>query len=482
MGKITGFKEYERVLPAKEAVEERVQHFKEFNKGYSAMELYNQSARCMDCGIPFCHSGCPLGNDIPKFNDAVYQGKWEEAYHILSATNNFPEFTGRICPAPCESACVLGMHNNPITIEEIEKHIVEIAFTNGYVKANKSGFKTGKRVAVVGSGPAGLAAAAQLNKAGHEVVVFERADQIGGLLRYGIPDFKLEKSVIDRRVNVMKESGIEFRVNAEVGKGNSVDELKTYDAIVLATGSTVPWPMQLPGSDAKGIHYAMDFLIQQNKEVNGSPIEQDRILATDKHVVVVGDGDTGSDCIGTAVRQRAKSVTQIARKPMPSPSRLKNNPWPLDKVILNTSTSHEEGCERLWATETQEFLKDENGFVKGLKIKEVHYQVNEFGERVRLGESEIREIPADLVLLAIGYKHTEHTLLKQLGVQVDVKGNILATNQDYKTTIDNVFTAGDCRKGQSLVVWAIAEGRACARKIDQYLMGSSELETKSCFE
>lgn len=478
MGKITGFKEFERELPIKEAVEVRLQHFKEFNKGYSENELHKQAARCMDCGIPFCHSGCPLGNVIPEFNDAVYDGKWEEAYQILSSTNNFPEFTGRICPAPCESACVLGIHSHPIAIEEIEKHIIEIAFKNGYVKAHKSYIKTGKRIAVVGSGPAGLAAAAQLNKAGHDVVVFERADQVGGLLRYGIPDFKLEKAVIDRRVDLMKESGIEFRVNTEVGKDISSKELKAYDAVVLATGSTVPWPMELPGHDAKGIHFAMEFLTQQNKDVNGLPVEEDRISATGKHVVVIGDGDTGSDCIGTSNRQRAKSITQIARKPIPSKERLKSNPWPLDKVTFTTSTSQEEGCERLWATETQEFVKGENGDVKGLKIKEILYEVDEFGRRTRIGESETREIPADLILLAIGYQHTEHTLLKKLGVLVDEKGNILANGRDYQTTVDNIFTAGDCRKGQSLVVWAISEGRECARQIDKYLMGYSELETK----
>ena len=478
MGKITGFKEFERVLPTKEAVEARVQHFKEFNKGYSENELNKQAARCMDCGIPFCHSGCPLGNVIPEFNDAVYDGKWEEAYQILSSTNNFPEFTGRICPAPCESACVLGIHSTPITIEEIEKHIIEIAFKKGYVKAQKSYLKTGKRVAVVGSGPAGLAAAAQLNKAGHDVVVFERDDQVGGLLRYGIPDFKLEKSVIDRRVNLMKESGIEFKVNTEVGQDISFYELKAYDAVVLATGSTVPWHMQLPGHEAKGIHFAMDFLKQQNKEVSGISMDQERILATDKHVVVIGDGDTGSDCIGTSNRHGAKSITQIARKPTPAQERLKNNPWPMDKVTFGTSSSQEEGCERLWATETQEFIHDENGHIKAVKIKEVQYEVDEFGRRTRLGESEVREIPADLVLLAIGYKHTEQRLLEQLGVRVDEKGNILANEKDFQTSVENIFTAGDCRKGQSLVVWAISEGRECARKVDEYLMGYSELESK----
>lgn len=479
MGKATGFLDFDRINPTKDTVENRIKNYQEFTQAYSDNQLHTQAARCMDCGIPFCHSGCPLGNIIPDFNDAVYDGKWEDAYNILISTNNFPEFTGRICPAPCESACVLGINKSPVAIEEIEKHIIEIAYKKGFVKPEKNFIKTGKKIAIVGSGPAGLAAAAQLNKAGHGVTVYERDDQIGGLLRYGIPDFKLEKSVIDRRIDIMVQSGIEFKTNAEIGKNIAVDTLKySYDAVILATGSTVPWELQVPGSDAIGIHFAMDFLKQQNKTISNVKFEEEQILATNKHIVVIGDGDTGSDCIGTSNRQGAKSITQIARKPTPAQERLKNNPWPMDKVTFSTSSSQEEGCDRLWATETVEFIKDEANILKGVKIKEVHYEVDSFGRRTRLGETEPKEIPADLVLLAIGYQHPEQDLLVQFGVQRDSKGNIVASNKDFKTNIDHIFTAGDCRKGQSLVVWAISEGRECARKVDEFLMGTSELERK----
>ena len=478
MGKATGFLEFDRQSPQKDTVENRIKNYQEFIQKYSDEQLNTQAARCMDCGIPFCHSGCPLGNVIPDFNDAVYDGKWEEAYNILISTNNFPEFTGRICPAPCESACVLGINKSPVAIEEIEKHIIEIAYKKGYVKPEKVFAKTGKSIAVVGSGPAGLAAAAQLNKAGHDVVVFERDEKVGGLLRFGIPDFKLDKSIIDRRVDIMEESGVIFKTNAEVGKNISIDELKSFDAIVLTTGSTLPWGLNIPGADAKGIHFAMDFLKQQNKKVSNIPFEEEQLLATDKHVIVIGDGDTGSDCIGTSNRQGAKSITQIARKPIPAKERLKNNPWPLDKVTFGTSSSQEEGCTRLWATETLEFIKNDNNEVSAVKIKEVQYEVDSFGNRTKLGETEPQTIPADLVLLAIGYQHTEHDLLTQLGIQKDQRGNILANDKEFTTNIENIFTAGDCRKGQSLVVWAISEGRECARKVDEYLMGSSELESK----
>ncbi|WP_400262371.1 glutamate synthase subunit beta [Sphingobacterium sp. SG20118] len=478
MGKITGFKEYTRELPQKEPVASRIQNYQEFNKGYSDSQLHKQAARCMDCGIPFCHSGCPLGNVIPEFNDAVYDGKWEDAYNILSSTNNFPEFTGRICPAPCESACVLGIHSSPIAIEEIEKHIIEIAFNKGYVKPHKNYIKTNKKIAIIGSGPAGLAAAAQLNKAGHDVVVFERDDQVGGLLRYGIPDFKLDKKIIDRRISIMQASGILFKVNAEVGKNIPIHELLAYDAVIIATGSTVPWQLDIPGKDLKGIHFAMDFLKQQNKKVSGIENHEFQIMTTGKHVVVVGDGDTGSDCIGTANRQQAKSIRQIARKPIPAKQRLKNNPWPMDKITFNTTSSQEEGCERLWATETKAFIGDENGNVKTVQIIEVEYEVDDYGRKTQISKSEPKEIPADLVLLAVGYQHTEQQLPEKLGVQVDIHGHIIATDKAFKTSVDHIFTAGDCRKGQSLVVWAIAEGRECARKVDEFLMGVSELESK----
>lgn len=478
MGKTTGFLEFERELPKKEATNNRIKHYHEFIESFNEAALNKQSARCMDCGIPFCHSGCPLGNVIPDFNDAVYNGKWETAYEILTSTNNFPEFTGRICPAPCESACVLGINKNPVTIEEIEKHIIEIAFKKGYVKPNTPLQKTGKKIAIVGSGPAGLAAADQLNKAGHEVTVFERDDKIGGLLRYGIPDFKLEKSIIDRRIEIMEQSGVEFCTNIEIGKNYSVDLLKAFDAVVLATGSTVPWHLEIPGSDAKGVHYAMDFLKQQNKIIGNSPFTEEQIIATDKHIVIIGDGDTGSDCVGTSNRQGAKSIVQIARKPIPTKERLKNNPWPLDKVTFSTSSSQEEGCTRLWATETLAFLTDENNTLKGVRIKEIQYKVDEFGNRTKLGENDPKEISADLVLLAVGYKHTEQNVLQQLNIQTDNRGNILATEQKYQTNVEHIFAAGDSRRGQSLVVWAISEGRECARKVDEFLMGRSDLESK----
>lgn len=478
MGKTTGFLEFDRALPLKEAVESRKTHYNEFIQAFNDEQLNTQAARCMDCGIPFCHSGCPLGNVIPDFNDAVYNAQWEDAYEILTSTNNFPEFTGRICPAPCESACVLGINKSPVAIEEIEKHIIEIAYKKGYVKPNKSTRKTNKQIAVVGSGPAGLAAAAQLNKAGHDVVVFERDDKAGGLLRYGIPDFKLDKSIIDRRIDIMEQSGIEFRTNAEIGKNVSSYELKAFDAIVLATGSTVPWYLEIPGADAKGVHFAMDFLKQQNKIVGNSSFEGETIIATDKNIVVIGDGDTGSDCIGTSNRQGAKSIVQIARKPIPAKERLKNNPWPLDKVTFSTSSSQEEGCTRLWATETLAFITDENNTLTAVKIKEVEYEVDAFGNRTKLGEKEPIEILADVVLLAVGYKHTEQDVLTQLGVETDSRGNIKATGKNYQTNVDNIFAAGDNRRGQSLVVWAISEGRECARKVDEYLMGKSDLESK----
>lgn len=478
MGKPTGFLEFDRQNPAKEPVKERINNYQEFIHLYSDTELNQQAARCMDCGIPFCQSGCPLGNVIPEFNDAVYDGKWEEAYQILVSTNNFPEFTGRICPAPCESACVLGINKPAVSIEEIEKHIIEIAFKKGYVQPNKTPIKTGKSIAIIGSGPAGLAAADQLNKAGHDVVVFERDDKVGGLLRYGIPDFKLDKAIIDRRINIMEQSGVSFRTNAEVGKNTPISELQQFDAIVIAIGSTVPWHMKIPGNDAEGIHFAMDFLKQQNKVVGGSELDSEQILATGKNVVIIGDGDTGSDCVGTSNRQGAKSIVQIARKPIPAKERLKNNPWPMDKMTFSTSSSQEEGVERLWATETQEFVKDSGGKIKGIIVIEVEYEVDEFGKRTRLRESEPKELPADLVLLAIGYQHAEKNLSELLGVQLDARGNIAANEQEFQTSVSHIFTAGDCRKGQSLVVWAISEGRECARKVDQYLMGRSELESK----
>lgn len=473
--------EYDRQAPEKEMVAERLEHSKEFVKPFTDVELNKQAARCMDCGIPFCHSGCPLGNVIPEFNDAVYKGKFEEAYDILSSTNNFPEFTGRICPAPCESACVLGINRSPVSIEEIEKHIAEIAYKKGYAKARPTFISTGKQVAVVGSGPAGLAAAAQLSKAGHQVTVFERDDKPGGLLRYGIPDFKLDKWVIDRKLKVMEEEGVIFKCNSEVGVNVSVRDLESFDAIVLAGGSTIPRDLPVTGRAIKGVYFAMDFLKQQNKRVGDSPILQDDILAESKNVIVIGGGDTGSDCVGTSNRQGAKSVTQFELMFQPSINRTAAMPWPTYPMLLKTTSSHEEGCDRYWSINTKEFIADENGNLKALKVVDLEWEKDSLGRPVKFTEIEgsERELPCELALLAMGFLHPQHQgLLDQLGLEYDQRGNVKAQEGLYKTSADKVFVAGDMRRGQSLVVWAISEGRECARKVDEFLMGVSELETK----
>jgi glutamate synthase (NADPH/NADH) small chain len=493
MGKPTGFLEFTRELPAKKPVEERLQHYNEFVERYSDEKLNQQSARCMNCGVPFCHSSCPLGNNIPEFNDAVYRKSWQEAYEILNSTNNFPEFTGRICPAPCESACVLGINQPAITIEEIERHIIEIAFEKGFVKPRIPHVRTGKKVAVVGSGPAGLAAAAQLNYAGHTVTVFERDDRPGGLLRYGIPDFKLEKWVVDRRIRLMEEEGITFRCHANVGVNVCVNDLlREFHAIVLAGGSTIPRDLNIPGRELKGVHFAMQFLKQQNKRNAGkdplgnasieSNIYTENILATGKNVVVIGGGDTGSDCVGTSNRQKAKSVTQFELLPKPPESRTPYMPWPTYPMILKSSTSHEEGADRRWAVATKEFLGDEKGNLRALKIVDLEWTVSEDGRPARFTEKpgSEREVPCELALLAMGFVHPQHNgLINELGLELDERGNVKAAEGAYKTSIGKIFAAGDMRRGQSLVVWAISEGRECARKVDEFLMeGKSFLEEK----
>ncbi len=493
MGKPTGFKEYYRELPGKQPVEQRLKHYNEFVEKFSDEKLNQQSARCMNCGVPFCHNGCPLGNVIPEFNDAVYKKNWKEAYDILSSTNNFPEFTGRICPAPCETACVLGINQPAITIEEIEKHIIEIAFEKGFVTPRKPNLRSGKKVAVIGSGPAGLAAAAQLNYAGHSVTVFERDDAPGGLLRYGIPDFKLEKWVIDRRVAVMEEEGVVFKCHANVGVNVSINDLlREYNAIVLAGGSTIPRNLNIPGRELNGVHFAMDFLKQNNKRVTGkdflanaeieSNILDEEVKASGKNVVVIGGGDTGSDCVGTSNRHGAKTVTQFELLAKPPSERNDHMPWPSYPMLLKTTTSHEEGCDRKWAVATKEFIGDGNGNLKALKIVDLEWKIVDGrpANFVEVSGSE-RETPCELALLAMGFLHPQQTgLLNDLGIDLDERGNVKATEKEYRTNISKVFAAGDMRRGQSLVVWAISEGRECARKVDEFLNNNnfSILETK----
>ncbi len=484
--------EFTRELPSKLPVEERLKNYNEFIQRYSDEKLNQQASRCMDCGVPFCHNGCPLGNIIPEFNHAVYRKNWQEAYEILSSTNNFPEFTGRICPAPCESACVLGINQPAIAIEEIEKHIIEIAFEKGYVKAKKPNVRTGKKVAIVGSGPAGLAAAAQLNHAGHLVTVFERDDKPGGLLRYGIPDFKLEKWVIDRRIAILEEEGITFRCHANVGVNVSINDLlREFNAIVLAGGSTVPRDLPIPGRELKGIYPAMQFLKQQNKVVAGidplqhgnveSNILDSRLMATGKNVVVIGGGDTGSDCVGTSNRHGAASITQFELLPKPPESRVTHMPWPTYPMTLKTSTSHDEGCNRMWAITTKAFIGDEQGNLKALKIADLEWKFTEEGKPASFVEVEgsEREIPCELALMAMGFIHPEQTgMIGELDVELDERGNVKASEKNYHTNITKIFSCGDMRRGQSLVVWAISEGRECAKNVDEYLSGYSRLESK----
>lgn len=482
MGKPTGFLEFTRELPAKRSVKERVSDYKEFVALLPEQKLNQQAARCMNCGVPFCHSGCPLGNIIPEFNDAVYRKSWEEAYEILIATNNFPEFTGRICPAPCESACVLGINQPPVTIEEIEKHIIEIAFDKGFAKPRKPNLRTGKKIAVVGSGPAGLAAAAQLNYAGHTVTVFERDDAPGGLLRYGIPDFKLEKWIIDRRIGLLEEEGVVFKCNANVGQNISINDLlREFHAIVLAGGATIPRNLSIPGRELKGVHFAMEFLKQQNKRVGNKKIEEAAILAGEKDVVVIGGGDTGSDCVGTSNRHGAVSVTQFELLPKPPESRTAFMPWPTYPMTLKTSSSHEEGADRQWAIATKAFIGDEKGQLKALQIVDLEWKLSDDGRPAKFVEiaGSEREIPCQLAFLAMGFVHPQHEgLIEELNIELDERGNVKASEKQFQTNIPKIFTAGDMRRGQSLVVWAISEGRECARKVDEYLMGHSMLECK----
>lgn len=472
MGNPTGFLQFPRVEVGHRPVAERIRDWYEIDRPLTERVLNEQAARCMDCGIPFCHmSGCPVKNRIPEFNDLVYRGRWREAAENLHSTNNFPEITGRVCPAPCEAACTLSINTDPVTIKHIEYQIAERAFAEKWVRPIKPAVRTGKRVAIIGSGPAGLAAAQQLCRLGHEVVVFEKADRIGGLLRYGIPDFKLEKHIIDRRLEQMVAEGVHFEPNVWVGRDITADQLRrNFHAILLAMGAGKPRPLKVPGAEARGVHFAMDYLTQQNRRIAGDPIPTNgpnAIYARDKHVVVIGGGDTGSDCVGTAIRQGAKSVLQLEILPKPPEGKNPETPWPLWPRIMRTSTSHEEGCERRWSVLTKA-LSVHNGQVTHLHGCEVEWIRGPRGWEMREKPGTDFTVPADLVLLAMGFLHVEHEgPVEQFGLQIDQRGNVVVKN--WMTSVPGVFAAGDTVKGASLVVHAINHGREAARAIDHYL-------------
>ncbi|MEE8428996.1 MAG: glutamate synthase subunit beta [Gammaproteobacteria bacterium] len=478
MGKHTGFMEIPRQDRRYAPKTDRVKHFREILLPLEDFEVSKQGARCMDCGIPFCHEGCPVNNIIPDWNDLVYRGEWRRAWEVLQSTNNFPEFTGRICPAPCEESCTLNIDDNPVTIKTIECAVADKAWEEGWIIPQIPAHKTGRRVAVVGSGPSGLACAQQLARAGHQVSVFEKNDRVGGLLRYGIPDFKMEKHTIDWRMAQMEAEGVAFHVNSHIGvdipAGRLMDE---YDAVVLSGGSEEPRDLPVPGRELDGMHFAMDFLLQQNRRVAGDTVpEKDSITAKDKHVVVIGGGDTGSDCIGTSFRQGALSVTQLEILPRPPEKENKGLTWPLWPNKLRTSSSQEEGAERDWSVATKS-LSGSNGIISTLNAIRVDWNKDNSGQwKMTETEGSEFQVKANLVLLAMGFIHPVHEgLLKDLGVALDSRGNILADTENYQTSIPKVFSAGDMRRGQSLVVWAILEGRQCARAVDEFLMGKTDL-------
>ncbi len=476
MAKITGFLEFGREKQPYRPVAERLRDWRQVMEPWPPESLKQQAARCMDCGVPFCHQGCPLGNLIPDWNDLVYRDRWREAIDRLHATNNFPEFTGALCPAPCEGSCVLGINDNPVTIKAVELAIVDRAFEEGWVVPMRPRRETGKRVAVVGSGPAGLAAAQQLRRAGHKVTVFERDDRIGGLLRYGIPEFKMEKRVLERRLEQMRAEGVEFQVNANIGVNVPSAQLQTtFDAVLLAGGATAARDLALPGRELKGVHFAMEYLTPQNRRLAGEQIPEGAFIsAKDKHVVIIGGGDTGADCLGTAHRQQAKDIVQLEILERPPGARTADNPWPEWPRIYRTSSAHEEGGDRLFAVSTKRFLDDGQGKVRALELVDIELKTRD--GRVAFAEvaGSLREIPCDLALLAMGFVGPERPVLEQFKVKLTERGNVWR-DPNWMTSVSGVFTAGDMQRGQSLIVWAIAEGRSAARGIDHFLMGESDL-------
>jgi len=477
MAKVTGFLEWPRIKQPYRPVEERLHDWRQVMAPYPPADLGEQAARCMDCGIPFCHQGCPLGNLIPEWNDLVYRGRWQEAIERLHATNNFPEFTGSLCPAPCEGSCVLGINDDAVTIKAVELSIIDHAFEQNWVTPEPPAVETGKKVAVVGSGPAGLAAAQQLRRAGHQVTVFERDDRPGGLLRYGIPEFKMEKRVLDRRLDQLRAEGVEFKVNAHVGVDVSAGTLLAeHDALLLAGGSTVSRDLTVPGRDLDGIHLALEFLPLQNRRCEGDVIDENTFIsACDKDVVIIGGGDTGADCLGTSHRHGARSVTSLEILPQPPALRAQDNPWPEWPRIYRVASAHEEGGSRVYSVSTRRFIGDASGRVKALELVDVEMKLQDGRPQFVEIPDSVRQIPCDLALLALGFTGPEpEGVVKELGLELTDRGNV-ARDEQWKTSREKVFVAGDMQHGQSLIVWAIAEGRAAARAVDNFLMGGSDL-------